>query len=176
MSAKFPSSFPTRKLPQQPSLEQLRKQGKDLLLHYRDGNAETAAEVAQFGREPITKDALTLTDAYRVLARAYGFASWSKLKAFVDGANVAAFAAAVQAGDLARVRSLLHGRPELVGMDRSADDEHRALHYAVLNRDAAMVRLLMEAGPDARKGNFRIATRPPLWRSHESAHTKTSWP
>jgi ankyrin repeat protein len=39
-------------------------------------------------------------------------------------------------------------------MDMSAGDEHRALHYAVLRRDAAMVRLLMEAGADARKGIF----------------------
>ncbi len=39
-------------------------------------------------------------------------------------------------------------------MDMAENDEHRALHYAVLRRDAAMVRLLMEAGADARKGIF----------------------
>jgi Ankyrin repeats (many copies) len=37
-------------------------------------------------------------------------------------------------------------------MDRSEGDEHRGLHYAVLRRDAPMVRILMEAGADARKG------------------------
>src|ERR1035441_6434551 len=52
------------------------------------------------------------------------------------------------------VRKLLKSRPELVGMDMAGDDEHRALHYAVLRRDAAMVRLLMQAGADARKGIF----------------------
>src|ERR1700748_614050 len=39
-------------------------------------------------------------------------------------------------------------------MDMAANNEHRAIHYAVLRRDAAMVRLLMEAGADARKGIF----------------------
>ncbi len=36
----------------------------------------------------------------------------------------------------------------------SESNEHRALHYAVLRRDSAMVRLLMEAGADARKGIY----------------------
>ena len=39
-------------------------------------------------------------------------------------------------------------------MDMAENDEHRALHYAVLGRDAAMVKLLMEAGADAHKGIF----------------------
>jgi ankyrin repeat protein len=73
-------------------------------------------------------------------------------KAYVDGANIARFAEAVQSGDAAQVRTLLASRPELVATDRAENDEHRGLHYAVLRRDAAMVRLLMEAGADARKG------------------------
>ncbi len=68
--------------------------------------------------------------------------------------SVASFAEAVKAGDLAQVRSMLAARPELIGTDMSANDEHRALHYAVLRRDRDMVRLLMEAGADARKGIF----------------------
>ena len=47
---------------------------------------------------------------------------------------------------------MLASRPELVSMDRAADDEHRGLHYAVLSRNAPMVKLLMKAGADARKG------------------------
>src|ERR1700739_2262949 len=37
-------------------------------------------------------------------------------------------------------------------LDRAGDDEHRGLHYAVLRRDGPTVKLLMEAGADARKG------------------------
>jgi ankyrin repeat protein len=124
---------PTRRLPRQPNLEQLRKQAKELMSGWPGS---------------------TLSEAQRELARAYGFDSWPKLKAFVDGANIARLADAVNAGDLATVRKLIKARPELVGMDMAGDNEHRALHYAVLRRDPAIVRLLMRAGADARKGIF----------------------
>jgi ankyrin repeat protein len=153
MSGNVPRSYPTRRLPKQPSLEQLRKQAKDLLSQYRGGDPSAVAEVQQFERRP-DPATFALNDAQRVLARAYGYESWPKLKAFVDGANVAKLADAVRAGDAAQVRILLHARPELVNMDMAENDEHRALHYAVLGRDAAMVKLLMEAGADAHKGIF----------------------
>jgi ankyrin repeat protein len=146
------SLAPTRRLPAQPNLEQLRKQAKSLLLEYRSGVPAALAEVNQFERNP--DPAFALSDAQRVIARAYGFRSWPKLKAFVDGANIARFADAVKAGDLAQVRSMLARCPELIAMDMSANDEHRGLHYAVLRRDPTMVRVLMEAGADARKGIF----------------------
>lgn len=123
----------TRRLPRRPNLEQLRKQARELMAGW---------------------PGFTLSEAQRELARAYGFSSWPKLKAFVDGANVARLAEAVNAGDLATVRKLVKARPELVGMDMAGDNEHRALHYAVLRRDAAVVRLLMQAGADAHKGIF----------------------
>jgi ankyrin repeat protein len=59
---------------------------------------------------------------------------------------------AVNAGDAGLVRLLLQARPELIGMDTAGNNEQRALHYAVQRRDAAMVRLLMEAGADAHQG------------------------
>jgi ankyrin repeat protein len=129
--------IPTRRLPRQPNLEQLRKQAKDLLEQNRAGNP-----------------AFTLSQAQRELARSYGYRSWPKLKAFVDGANIQRLAEAVRGGDVATARTLLRSRPELAGMDMAGNDEHRAIHYAVLSRDAAMVRLLMRAGADARKGIF----------------------
>jgi ankyrin repeat protein len=153
MSAARPSRAPSRRLPEHPNLEQLRKQAKDLLQAFRSGDTAAEAEIRLFERNP---DAARfgLSDAQRIIARAYGFASWPKLKAFVDGASIARFAEFVKAGDIVQVRSMLATRSELVGMDRSANDEHRAIHYAVLNRDAAMARLLMEAGADARKGIY----------------------
>ena len=151
MSAPLRYPAPTRRLPQQPSLEQLRKQAKDLLEQYRSGDHAAIAEVERFERRP-DPASFALNDAQRVLARAYGYESWTKLKAFVDGVNVARLADAVSAGDLNEVRALLAARPELVSMDMAENNEHRALHYAVLRRDAEMVRLLMQAGADARKG------------------------
>src|SRR5580700_7805141 len=140
-----------RRLPHQPNLEQLKKQAKELLERFRASESTALAEVRQFERNPDPCH-FALNDAQRVLARAYGFQSWPKLKAFVDGATIARFADAVKAGDMAQVRSMLALRPELVSMDQAGNDEHRGLHYAVLRRDVPMVKLLMEAGADARKG------------------------
>ena len=57
---------------------------------------------------------------------------------------------------------MLSTRPELVDVDLSEHDEHRALHYAVLQRRPAIVRLLVQHGADARKGIWphRDATSP----------------
>lgn len=150
-SLRYPA--PTRRLPQHPNLEQLRKQARELLEQYRSGDSAAIAEVRQFERNP-NPSTFALNDAQRVLARAYGYESWPKLKAFVDGVNIARLADAVKSGNLGQARSMLAARPELIGMDMAANDEHRALHYAVLRRDVPMVRLLMEAGADARKGIF----------------------
>src|SRR5580700_2652137 len=151
MSDPHSNSVSPRRLPHQPNFEQLKKQAKELLERFRASESTVVAEVRQFERNPDPRH-FALNDAQRVLARAYGFQSWPKLKAFVDGATVARFADAVKAGDMAQVRSMLALRPELVSMDRAGNDEHRGLHYAVLRRDVPMVKLLMEAGADARKG------------------------
>jgi ankyrin repeat protein len=69
-------------------------------------------------------------------------------------ATVQDLAEAVKVGDISSVRTILHARPRLIGMDLSENNEHRALHFAVLKRDPEMVKLLMEAGADARKGIY----------------------
>jgi len=143
-------SAPTRSLPSRPSLEQLRKQVKELLKAYRDGDDAAVAEVDRFERQP-DPARFSLGDAQRVLARAYGFASWTKLKHHVEGVNAAVFCAAVTAGDVALVRRLAKARPELVRVE-AAGFTGLPLHIAVLNRDAAMADVLMELGADARQG------------------------
>lgn len=155
-----PQSLPTRTLRERPDLDQLKRQAKELLAAFRDGEPEVSAEVqAHFrGADVATFE---LHDAQLVIARAYGFESWPKLKAYVDGVTVTRLAEAVRAGDLAAVRAMLDARPELVHMDMAEHNEHRALHYAVLNRNPQMVRLLMERGADPFKGIWphRDATR-----------------
>jgi len=107
------SRYPTRRMPPNPSLEQLRKQAKDLLERYRAEDPAAVAEVQQFERDP-DPSSFALNDAQRVLARAYGYQSWPRLKAFVDGVNVAELAEAVKAGEINKVRLLLNARPELI--------------------------------------------------------------
>ena len=151
MPGRTGSPTPTQRLPAQPNLEQLRKQAKELLERYRAGDAAAGAEVRRFEREP-DLSRFALHDAQRVLARAYGFESWARLKAFVDGVTMKRFAEAAKTGDLDEVCAMLGARPELATMDMSEGDEHRALHFAVYRRDLPMIRLLMQAGADARQG------------------------
>ncbi len=154
------TTAPTRTLRQQPDLDQLKRQAKELLKAFRAGEDSAAAEVSSHyhGADPQT---FALHDAQLVLARAYGFDSWPKLKAYVDGVTVGRLADAVRAGDLEAVRAMLAARPELVHVDAAENDEHKALHVAVLSRNPAIVRLLMQHGADARCGIWphRDATR-----------------
>jgi lysozyme family protein len=130
------SSAPTRALPAGSSLEQLRKQARELLEAYRAGEVSAVAEVEKFERQPDPAK-LTLTDAQRVLARAYGFASWTKRTQHVRGVHAAAFCAAVNAGDVSTVRHLAKARPELIHVEADGF-VGLPLHVAVLNRDAEM--------------------------------------
>ncbi len=68
--------------------------------------------------------------------------------------NVAVLAEAVRHNDLAKVRAIVRQQPQLVHVDMAGNNEHRSLHFAVLNHLPDMVRILMEAGADARKGIY----------------------
>jgi ankyrin repeat protein len=67
-------------LPPAPSLEQLRKQAKELLRAHRAGEPGAAARVA--AHDP--GEPLRLTGAQHVVAREHGFPSWPRLKAYVE--------------------------------------------------------------------------------------------
>ena len=143
--------LPTRRMREHPDLDQLERQAKELLNDFMQGNAAAAAEIN--AHYHITGTAtLALHDAQLVIARSYGLDSWPKLKAYVDGVTIRRLVAAVSAGDMAHVRTMLKARPELANMTVSYGDEHRAIHYAVMHRWPEIVRLLMQNGADARAG------------------------
>jgi ankyrin repeat protein len=161
-----PSAFDQwRKLPDHPSLEQLKKQAKDLLKDFLAGDPEAIAQVHRAENSP-NATSFALADAQRVLARAYGFASWTALRQHVDGVTIARFCDAAKTGDIPNLRQMLQARPELVSMDRAQSDEHRAIHFAVLHRQPEAVRLLMIAGSDARKG---VYPHPDATSAHQMA-------
>jgi ankyrin repeat protein len=73
--------MPTRSLPDDPSFEHLRKQAKRLRDGVRTGDAEALAVVREFHpRAGEILPQISLVDAQFAVARAYGFASWTKLK------------------------------------------------------------------------------------------------
>jgi hypothetical protein len=134
-----------------PDLEQLKRQAKELLRGFAAGEAESVAEVnAHYRVADISKFALH--DAQLVVARSYGFESWPKLKAYVDGVTVKRLADAIRTDDLAEVRAMLKARPELADLTTSYGDEHRPIHHAVMKRSPEMVRMLMRHGANARQG------------------------
>ena len=149
---------PTRQLPERPSLEQLRKQAKDL---------------ARNASEP-----MRLADAQRTLAREYGFASWPKLVHHVQSITVTqplrplirpveltsgrgwkladdslvptdevfAMFVAARGGDLRDVRRLVEHRSALATVEYNYTPP---IHFAVREGHRDVVALLLERGVDA---------------------------
>ena len=118
-------------LPSRPSIEYLRKLGKDRLRALRALNPRAQ-----------------LADALLAVAQDHGFTSWRALKAEVDrrtATTVSRFFEAIQKGDAAAVAALLDEEPTLV---QARGPRHNAspLHFACGNLD--MARLLLDAGAD----------------------------
>jgi ankyrin repeat protein len=155
-------STPARRLPAHPDLDHLRRQAKDLLEAFRAGDATAIAEVHAYNRGA-RSTAFALHDAQLVLARAYGFDSWPRLKAFVDGAtkgsvmikpaelassnrrNTWDVIVAACAGDVVTLRRLLEQNPRLA---RAEYWYAPAIHFAAREGHLEAVRLLLDAGAD----------------------------
>lgn len=137
-----------RKFPPRPSLEQYRKQAKDLVKAWKAGAPEAKRRVQHHHpRFRLLADAalgrarFALADAQVTIAREYGFASWPMFVQHVTAlaharSSVAQFESAVDAvisGDVATLARLLGERPHLT-RERSTR-AHRAtlLHYLAAN-------------------------------------------
>ncbi|HEX4771651.1 MAG TPA: ankyrin repeat domain-containing protein [Bryobacteraceae bacterium] len=127
----------SRVLPENPSLEYLKKEAKDLLRTM-----------------PVGK----LADAQHRLANEYGFGSWAKLKSAIEELRqnpAEALKAAVCDSDAARVRGILERHPELrATIDDPLPDYAfgvHALFAAVQRSDRATIEVLLNAGADIRK-------------------------
>jgi ankyrin repeat protein len=165
-------NLPTRRMREHPNLEQLKRQAKELLRGFASGDPKASTEVHQHfrGADPAT---FALHDAQLTLARSYGFDSWPKLKAYVDGVTIRRLADAVRADDFTIVRRMLRARPELAGMAMSYGDERRPIHFAVMRRSPEMVRLLMERGADARQGVHPHRDATTAWTiAHERGYSE----
>ena len=107
-------------LPERPSLDQLRKQAKELRATERHA---------------------TLAAAQLALARHYGYASWTKLKLAVE---LTQLRAAIEGGDNAGVRALLAANPKLARGPFA--DGSTPLHLAAERNDSEMIELLVQHG------------------------------
>jgi len=146
-------------LPARPNLEHLKKQAKELLRNFGEGDAVARKLFREYASLP--EDSLPkLADAQHVLARQYGFASWADLKQHVGSSAseedpVAAIKAAVQANDAAKAAQILARHPALKARINdpwpgSAFGE-MPLHIAVRRANREMIDLFLSAGADINK-------------------------
>lgn len=86
--------MPTRDLPARPSIEQYKKQAKELRDAYRSGDADAVRRIRQYVRTVDASDtakvkALALADAQFVVAREHGFDSWPKFAKHIETLTIA---------------------------------------------------------------------------------------
>lgn len=77
----------TRPLPERPDLDHLRRQARALQRDVRDGVTDAVGRVAHQYGAPDDRATFPLSTAQLVVAREYGFASWGRLKKYVDVAT-----------------------------------------------------------------------------------------
>jgi ankyrin repeat protein len=144
----------SRSLPPQPSLDHLKKQAKELLHAFREGDA-SAVKLLGTGRT--TPGGPKLADAQRAIALEYGYSSWSKLKEHVDSLNrstdpLEQAAAAFKANDAVELRRVLARHPALKARinDPLPGGAFGAtpLICAVQRSNREMIDVLLEAGAD----------------------------
>ena len=142
-------------LPARPSLEQYKKQAKELLKAYRSADVETIRRVKRnhprfekLAEPGFDISQFALADAQLVIAREHGFESWPKFAKRIEVINseaaaranpVAAFIeAAIWHGTLEAAEAILAAHPKIA---------QSSIHVAAILGDDAAVRLFIAADP-----------------------------
>ena len=136
-------------LPPRPNLEHLKKQAKALLHHFRQRKADAIRKFTALQLKATPK----LSDAQHLVARDYGFESWSKLKEHVESLLEKAddplelAKKAFREDDARAIRRLLKRHPQLRAKinDPLADFDSPAIMHV---RSRAMLDVLLGAGAD----------------------------
>jgi hypothetical protein len=115
-----------RQLPARPNLDQLKRQARDLLNAHRVGDEEAVRRIreshprlSQASEADVRSARFTLSGAQLVIAREYGFASWPKLKEYVENVGpqssdaVEELKQALRSDNASVVRQILDRHPEL---------------------------------------------------------------
>ncbi len=144
-----------RELPAQPSLEQYKKQAKDLVKACKSGDLEALQRIKKnhprfkknhpgvdkLSNPEILDVKITLTDAQLVIAREYAFESWPKFAKHIEAltrksSNISLFESAVEAiiaGDVVVLTRLLRENPQLIRERSTRVHQSTLLHYVGAN-------------------------------------------
>ena len=152
----YPNPQDALPLPARPSLEQYKKQAKDLVKAGQSGDPAAVRQwvarwidgaherhidhVETFARKALSQRCV-LASAQFVIARAYGFLSWPKFAAHVEGlarasSPVSAFESAADAivtGDVVALEQLLRNDPALIRARSTREHRATLLHYVAAN-------------------------------------------
>ena len=168
-----------RALPPRPSLVHLKHQASDLLKAQKNGEADAASRIAE--HHPGAGSPFRLSDAQLVVAREYGFASWSRLRSYVD--TVASFASSphqapshpeTPADNFLRLACLVYGndhpdRRKTAALQLAGQPEIRAasLHVAAGTGDVeAVQRFLADDAALARRRGGPFGWEPLLYLAY----------
>jgi ankyrin repeat protein len=135
-----------KQLPARPSLEQFRKQAKDLLKARQTPEAiarikKSHPRLTKLTDAKIAEAPFSLADAQWVIAREYGFESWPKFATHIQelvrtDSPVSRFesaADAIVAGDFVVLKNLLREDPGLVRERSTRAHEAPLIHYVAAN-------------------------------------------
>ncbi len=169
-------------LPSRPNLDQLRKQAKDLLAAWQEGDAEALSVLREhhpgFTKKAMPAEELRLADAQLVTARRYGFPSWPRLKEEVELANLAfaervrRFVQAATDGSTGPVDSpFLLAKRMLVRDPAIAQAD---VYTALLLGDVDAVRRRLERDPDwVRQKSGPLSREPLLYVTYSKFHRES---
>jgi len=161
--------MPTQPLPDNPSLENLRKQAKSLRKAVRANDSDALARVREF--HPRMHEALrnfSLGDAQLVVARSHSFASWSKLKHHLQVVHEYSWSVPQEASDVDDPRAIADRFVRLACLTYAGDHTKRRdrarellaahpsisgenIYTAVTVGDVAAVQSMLEANPGLAK-------------------------
>ncbi len=135
-----------KQLPARPSLEQYRKQAKELLKARSSPEVTHRfkrfhARLTKLTEAEIADVKLSLADAQLVIAREHAFESWPKFVKHIEemvhaNSPVSKFelaADAIVAGDAANLKRMLRENPELVRARSTREHEAPLIHYVAAN-------------------------------------------
>jgi len=137
-----------KKLPVRPSLEQYRKQAKELLKACKTGEPDAIQRIKRHHHQAskpndpgILSGKFALADAQLVIAREYAFESWPKFAKHIEALThekspVSQFelaADAIVAGDAPTLKRLLRENPELIRQHSTRVHRATLLHYLGAN-------------------------------------------
>jgi len=146
----------SRLLPEQPNLEHLKNQAKDLLRGFEAGDSQAVERYRSLITEPVPAQP-KLADAQHAIAREYGFVNWAALKHHVEASTdesggAQELVAAIKSDDPERAARTLARNP---GLERRLNDPFPGLSFGATPLLAAlpwanrkMIDLLLDAGAD----------------------------